>query len=835
MKIANFIKYLISIFIGIILYYILSKFVEKFNIGVPHGIAKIMTIPDGSRTQQLVPSPEFDNLAEATEYLAGDPDYTNNGDITYEVIYYPDDDPSTEPVVRISGITDVSKNDVPATFEVVNADDFLKYMHKTVYTNSMYNGSPREYAVPNGNTYRRVQFNKPMSLMRTGESCANYWTHSFFRGDMDNNGYTNDTSERVGGVISQIERGKKVWLKVEDLTGMIDSDEFEQYRKLSEEFKNFIGQWYESEGAPGRCVITPMNVDRLPDLPACLTGFLRLPNINFQYNKNRKILVYDPGSVNVQYLLSVFQNFLIAHYSDNPLEGFPLEQYVDYPIFIDGEALLDFRFLELTYKMSVSQMRCENVGVPLGNIMYLVGDRVLGMTETNLIEDLFGGNTPISTEANPTQVSPPKFYHTAIFGCIENYINYITNVLISSVYDSDILIEFIYKYTNNQLLTNEFYTNLIDILNRKQREVLKLFNDAQMPGGGVSDEIFEIYDFLSRGENVISLIKCLKTYNTFVQCLQAHNYRFVLLFRIFYWFDFDCEIAYRQIVDGDRMGQGQDLGIGQIYIGNFDWDFAPPMWAIALDGFTADITAEQLFNLNFVYMNRLLERLINNQPFEYGVPDTPDTNPDEYLFGFLSDAQISTINYTDLFNRLNVTFGDIIKLLCNIYEDYLKQIELGQNTIMIQRLYRGLIYNGLFLLVYVQNRTTHTFTIDPDTHILTITIDGAQVDINTLVQIVLNLDTIPNQFIRLIMELFVEFESVFPTGFVFPTDNGPQCDLVVANPIDTLEELTVVQAPVQPPVEPPGEPIDGTGGAGGTEGTTPIRVNRGSCGVEFRF
>ena len=130
-------------------------------------------------------------------------------------------------------------------------------------------------------------------------------------------------------------------------------------------------------------------------------------------------------------------------------------------------------------------------------------------------------------------------------------------------------------------------------------------------------------------------------------------------------------------------------------------------------------------------MNRLLERLINNQPFRYGVPDA---NPNDYLFGFISDIQIANVNYTDLFNKLNVTFDDIIKLLCNIYEDYLKQIELGQNTIMIQRLYCGLIYNGLFLLVYVQNKTTHTFTIDPDTYILTITTtDGTVVGINTLV------------------------------------------------------------------------------------------------------
>ena len=150
----KFIKYLLSILIGIILYYILSNIIEKFNIGVPYGIIKKN---NSNNTQELVPSPEFsDNeLQIALNYLRelrDDPDYTDDGNITYHVGYYPDDDPTTEPqIVNISG-QNISNNQVTATFKVVNADDFLKHMHKTVYTSSMYNGSPREYT-PNTTNY----------------------------------------------------------------------------------------------------------------------------------------------------------------------------------------------------------------------------------------------------------------------------------------------------------------------------------------------------------------------------------------------------------------------------------------------------------------------------------------------------------------------------------------------------------------------------------------------------------------------------------------------------------------------------------------------------------
>lgn len=807
----KFIKYLLSILIGIILYYILSNIIEKFNIGVPYCIIE----KNGSdNTQELVPSPNFgDNLQVALNYLSelsDEPDYTDDENITYHVAYYPDDDPTAEPqIVNISG-SNISNNQVIATFKVVNADDSLKHMHKTVYTSSMWNGRPREFTYPDGSTYHKVHFDRPMSLVTTGESCENYWCHNWFRDDMDHNGYT--TNPRARGRIERIERGKKVWLKVEDLQDMIDSSQLEQFRKLSDEFTRLIEQWHDTNAGLGRCVIIPTTEDRLlSNLPECDTGYLRLPNLRLKYDLNTNRLVFDrDGEMQIQSNLEAFQRFLIQHYQDNPnnpLEGFPLEQYVDYPIFTrDQEGLLDFRFLELTYKMSVSQMLCQNVGVPLGNTMYLLGDRVFGMTETDLRTDLFNGNVP-------------DFFHIGLFGFINVYMDNINELNDIYADSMDMLNEFIRVFDNNQLLTNEFYTNLMTMLLQKQRDILRMYDESLSGGEQISDELFKIYSFLSRQENWLRLDKCLKKYNLFVQCLDAHNYKFVLLFRIFYWFDIDCEFAFAQITEGERNGQ--------IYVGNFDWDLAPPMWAFALNGFTTDITAQQLLDLNFTYMNRLLERLINNQIFGHDIT----TNP---LFVFLTNFQIQDINYTDMFTRLDVSLNDIIQMLCNIWDDYSNQIRLGQNIIMIKRLYQGLIYNGLFLLVYVNYKDIYRFEIEATemywgfaNELIITDGDGTQISNATLVFNVLNLPIIPRQFIYLITELFREYEVLFLENFDIPNpDDFRVCELVVANPIGILTKLTII------PEEPAQEPEQELAPESESPGVT---VRTSVCGAEFRF
>ena len=800
----KFIKYLISILIGIILYYILSIVVDKFNVGIPYGIIEITTDPgDGSTTQELVPSPDFgENLAEAVQYLEGDPDYDDDIDanITYAVAYYPNNNPDAEPtIVDVTGIKDISNTDVNANFKVVNADNFLKEVHKPVYTSSKeVTGNPREYTIPGGNTYRRVRFDRSMRLIQTGEDCSKYW-YRLNTPDINHNGYTSDTRE--GEVFETFNRGDKVWIKIEDLQDMISSEELEQKRILSSDFRTFLLQWHIANQPPDRCVVTPGQDDRIGDFPECPDGVLRLPNIILQYDYTINRLVFTED-VDVQELLDGFQAYLIDNYNRgnriNPMDGFPLEAYVDYPIFYRDRqrqnAILDFRYLELTYKMSVSQMQCENVGIPLNNVMYLLGDRVMGMTESDFITDLFKGINP-------------KFFHIGIFITIRTYIDVITDSEFAGRYtDLDpegVILQFKELFENYGLISSDIYNKFYRVILRIQEELLR-------ERSGLGSDLTAEIRFLSNYQNLLNLSININAYNIFIQCLQANNFRFVLLFRIFYWFDFDCEFAYEQIEGSDKDGQ--------IYIGNYDWDFAPPMWAFALNGFTEDITENQLLNLNFTYMNRLLERLINNQAFNHDLA----TNE---LFRWISNYSCGNINYTDMFNRLNISLEDIMKLLCNIYQDYSKQIELGENVTMIQRLYRGLIYNGLFLLVYVQNRNLYrgliyTFTIDPITHVLTITNqDGTEIDISTLVQLILGLEGLPKQFIYLIMVLFPnDYQGIFPADFQFPNGSeaefiDPNC-MVVANTIPELVEVTYQEE---------GEGIPPTApGAGEGEGETGI-------------
>jgi hypothetical protein len=114
------------------------------------------------------------------------------------------------------------------------------------------------------------------------------------------------------------------------------------------------------------------------------------------------------------------------------------------------------------------------------------------------------------------------------------------------------------------------------------------------------------------------------------------------------------------------------------------------------------------------------------------------------------------------------------------------------------------------------------------------------VGINTLVENVLILPQIPKQFIRLIMELFDQYASLFPPEFTFPIaqELALVCDLVDANPIAPIAELTFILAPETEPEEqsPETEPEEQA-----PEPETPqtashsVTVRTSVCGAEFRF